>query len=132
MLYIDSNVFIYAALNTEEIGEKARALLLKVQQGEEQASSSALTFDELVWAVKKYRTVEDAINAGEVFLNFPNLRLTLVNGELLASALNLIRKYRLDPRDSIHAATAILERAEAIVSTDTHFDKIKEIRRKPL
>ena len=132
MLYIDSNVFIYAALNTEEIGERARALLLKVQQGEEQASSSALTFDELVWAVKKYRTVEDAINAGEVFLNFPNLRLTLVNGELLASALNLIRKYRLDPRDSIHAATAILERAEAIVSTDTHFDKIKEIRRKPL
>jgi len=132
MFYIDSNVFIYAALNTEEIGERARALLLKVQKGEEQASSSALTFDELVWAVKKYRTVEDAINAGEVFLNFPNLRLTLVNGELLASALNLIRKYRLDPRDSIHAATAILERAEAIVSTDTHFDKIKEIRRKPL
>ena len=132
MLYIDSNVFIYAALNTEEIGEKARALLLKVQQGEEKASSSALTFDELVWAVKKYRTVEDAINAGEVFLNFPNLRLTLVDGELLALALNLIRKYRLDPRDSIHAATAILERAEAIVSTDTHFDKIKEIRRKPL
>lgn len=132
MLYIDSNVFIYAALDAEGIGEKARALLLKVQQGEEQASSSALTFDELVWAVKKYRTVEDAVNAGEVFLNFPNLRLTLVNGELLALALNLIRKYRLDPRDSIHAATAILERAEAIVSTDTHFDKIKEIRRKPL
>lgn len=132
MLYIDSNVFIYAALNTEEIGERARALLLKVQQGKEQASSSALTFDELVWAVKKHRTVEDAINVGEVFLNFPNLRLTLMNGELLASALNLIRKYRLDPRDSIHAATAILERAEAIVSTDTHFDKIKEIRRKPL
>jgi len=132
MLYIDSNVFIYAALNTEETGEKARALLLKVQQGEEQASSSALTFDELIWAVKKHRTIEDAINAGELFLNFPNLRLTLVNGELLALALNLIRKYRLDPRDSIHAATAILERAEAIVSTDTHFDKMKEIRRKPL
>jgi len=132
MLYIDSNVFIYAALNTEKIGERARALLLKVQQGEEQASSSALTFDELVWAVKKYRTVEDAINAGEVFLNFPNLKLTLVNGELLASALNLIRRYRLDPRDSIHAAAAILERAEAMVSTDTHFDKIKEIRRRPL
>jgi len=132
MLYLDSNVFIYAALNTEKIGDRARALLKKVQHGEEQASSSALTFDELVWAVKKYRTVEDATDAGEAFLNFPNLKLALVNGELLASALNLIRKYGLDPRDSIHAATAMLERAEAMVSTNAHFDKIREIHRKPL
>ena len=25
MLYLDANVFIYAAINTEEIGQKARA-----------------------------------------------------------------------------------------------------------
>lgn len=132
MLYLDSNVFIHATLNMKEIGERARALLRKVQQGEEAASSSVLTFDELVWAVNKYRSIEDAINAGEAFLNFPNLKLTIVDGELLALALNLIRKYKLDPRDSIHAATAILERAEVIVSTDIHFDKIKEIKRNPL
>jgi hypothetical protein len=132
MLYLDSNVFIYAALNMEEIGERARAMLRKVQQGEEQAFSSALTFDELVWVIKKYRTVKDAINAGEAFLNFPNLKLAHVNGDLLASALNIIKKYGLDPRDSIHAATAIQEKAEAIVSTDAHFDRMKEIHRKPL
>jgi predicted nucleic acid-binding protein len=74
MLYLDSNVFIYAALSVDEIGERARALLRKVQRGEEQASSSMLTFDELVWAVKKYRSIEDAINAGEAFLNFPNMK----------------------------------------------------------
>jgi len=132
MLYLDSNVFIYAALNTEEIGKRARVLLRKVQQGEEQASSSTLTFDELVWAVKKHRSIEDAINAGEAFLNFPNMKLTAVDGELLALALKLIKKYKLDPRDSIHAATAILEKANLIVSTDPHFDKIKEMQRKPL
>ncbi|MEM2995397.1 MAG: type II toxin-antitoxin system VapC family toxin [Candidatus Bathyarchaeia archaeon] len=131
MLYLDSNVFIYAALNMEEIGEKARVLLRKVQQGEEQASSSVLTFDELVWAVKKHRSIEDAINAGEAFLNFPNVKLAVVDEELLALALNLIKKYKLDPRDSIHAATAILEKADVIISTDSHFDKIEEVRRKP-
>jgi len=124
--------FIYAALNIEEIGERARALLRKVQQGEEQACSSVLTFDELVWAVKKHRSVEDAIDAGETFLNFPNMKLTVVDGELLVLALNLIKKYKLDPRDSIHAATAILEKADFIVSTDPHFDKIKETRGKLL
>ena len=46
MIYIDSNVFIYATLNTEELGEKARSLLQTIQQGEEKAETSALTFDE--------------------------------------------------------------------------------------
>ena len=41
-----------------------------------------------------------------------------------------MRKYRLDPRDSIHAASALTEGAELIISTDKHFDKIREIRRR--
>jgi len=69
MIYLDSNVFIYAALSTEELGQRARAILAKVQRGEEQVASSALTFDELVWAVKKHRSLEDAIVVGETFLN---------------------------------------------------------------
>jgi len=132
MLYLDSSVFIYAALNTEEIGNRARNLLLKVQREEEKAFSSALTFDELVWAVKKYRTLEDAIIAGEAFLNLRGLNLIPVNGDLLASALEMIRKYGLDPRDSIHAASAISHKVETIVSMDEHFDKIKELKRKPI
>jgi len=132
MLYLDSNVFLYATLNTQEIGNRARNLLKQVQSGKEQASSSALTFDEIMWVVKKYRTLENAIIAGETFLNFPNLKLIPVNEDLLAVALDIIKKYGLDPRDSIHGASAILNKVEAIVSTDEHFDKIKGLYRKPL
>jgi predicted nucleic acid-binding protein len=42
MLYLDANVFIYAAINTEEIGKKARTLLQKIQQGDEQAVTNHL------------------------------------------------------------------------------------------
>ena len=35
MIYLDSNVFLYAAVNTQEPGEKARSLLQKIQQGDE-------------------------------------------------------------------------------------------------
>jgi len=132
MLYLDSNVFIYAALNTEEIGDRARSLLKKAQEGEEQAFSSALTFDELLWAVKRHRTLEDAVVAGEAFLNFRSLKLVPVDGDLLTFALNLIRRYHLDPRDSIHAASAISNNIQVIVSMDEHFDKIRELQRKPL
>ena len=132
MLYLDSNVFLYATLNREEIGNRARNLLKQVQQGKKQACSSALTFDEIVWVVKKYRTQQDAIIAGEAFLNFPNVKLISVTEDLLSFALDLIKKHSLDPRDSIHAASAILNKTEALVSTDEHFDKIRELNRKPL
>jgi predicted nucleic acid-binding protein len=32
MLYLDANVFIYAAINTQDIGRKARALFSKTQE----------------------------------------------------------------------------------------------------
>ena len=119
-----------ANLNTEPAGDDARSLLKDVQLGKLEAASSALSFDELVWAVKKYRTLEESVMAGEAFLNMPRLRLVAVNGDLLSGALAIMRKYRLDPRDSIHAASALSEGAEVIVSMDRHFDRLKEIRRK--
>ncbi len=131
MLYLDSNIFIYAAINTEETGEKARSLLQKIQQGEEKAETSALTFDEVFWIVKKH-SLEAALDACNALLNFSNLEIASVDRELILSALQIIKEYHLAPRDAIHAATAMTEKADAIVSTDTHFDKIKELKRRPL
>jgi predicted nucleic acid-binding protein len=131
MIYLDSNVFIYATINTAELGEKARSLLQKIQQGEEKAETSALTFDEVFWAVKKHN-FELALEACRALLNFPNLEIISANREVALLALQVIKEYRLAPRDAIHTATAIAAKADAIVSTDAHFDKIEEIKRCPL
>ena len=131
MIYLDSNVFIFATVNTKEPGEKARLLLQRIQQGEEKAETSALTFDEVFWAVKKL-DFEAAIEACQALLNFPNLEIVSADREIAVSALQIIKQYHLSPRDAIHAATAIAGKAEAVVSTDAHFDRIKELRRKSL
>ncbi len=131
MIYIDSNVFVYAILNTEEIGEKARSLLQRIQQGDEKAETSALTFDEVFWAIKKI-DFEAALEAAQALLNFPNLEIVSVDRDLSLSALQIIKEYHLDPRDAIHAATAIAGKAEVVVSTDPHFDKLKELKRRSL
>ncbi|GEM_PF-2713697 len=52
----------------------------------------------------------------------PGLKLVEVDREILATALSLMRKYNLDPRDSIHATSAFKEGAEVIVSLDKHLD----------
>ncbi len=131
MIYLDSNVFIYATLNTKEPGEKARSLLLKIQLGEEKAETSALTFDEVFWAIKKL-DFEAALEACQALLNFPNLEIISADRDIAVLALQIIKKYHLAPRDAIHAATAIETKAETVVSTDPHFDKIKELTRRPL
>jgi len=130
MLYLDANVFVYATLNQEDIGERARLILKEVQEGKISAATSALTFDELVWAVRKYRNLEDAVSAGQAFLNMPSLELLDVKRDVLSLALGLMTRYRLEPRDSIHLASALLENARVIVSTDKHFDKVKEVKRR--
>jgi len=132
MIYIDSNVFLYAMLNRERIGNRARALLGEVQQGKKHACSSALTFDEIVWSVLRHRGMKEAVTAGEGFLNFPNLKLIPADGDLAVKALEIIRKHGLGPRDAIHAASAISENVEAIISSDQHLDKIPDLRRKPI
>ena len=131
VLYLDANIFIYAAINTEELGEKTSSLLEKIQRGEEKAETSALTFDEIYWVIKKHN-LELALTASEALLNFPNLEIVPPDKEVMRSALQIIKEYHLAPRNAIHAATAIAEKADFIVSTDTHFDRIKELKRKKI
>ncbi len=132
MLYLDSGVFIYAALSREAVGNRARALLQKVSEGREDAASCSLSFDELVWVVKKHRTREDAMAAGKSFLALSNLRILAVDQDSLFSALSLMRRYSLDSRDAIHASAAILSGCSSVVSADTHFDRVNGITRKPI
>ncbi len=131
MLYVDANIFIYATINSTELGEKSRSLLQRIQQGEEKAETSALTFDEVFWVVKKHN-LELAFEACEAILNFPNLEILTADRGVVLSALQIIKEYHLAPRDAIHAATAIAEKADVIVSTDADFDKVKGLRRKSL
>jgi uncharacterized protein len=133
LIYLDANVFVYAALNRKTIGDKARSIIREVQRGKFVAVTSALSFDELVWAVKKQRGETEGALAGEVFLGMPRLTILDVKQELLSSALQLVRAYHLHPRDSIHAASALSTGADYIVSEDRDYDALEaEIRRKPI
>ena len=128
VLYLDSNIFIFAALNTEKEGFKATALLAKVQSGIESAVTSALTFDEVFWKVKRNRGLDKAVETAEAMLNFPNLEIASADRETALAAVELIRKYGLAPRDALHAATALAEKVDCMVTTGSDFGKVKELK----
>lgn len=132
LIYLDANTFVYASLNRGSLGEKSRSILGEVQGGKVSAASSALSFDEVVWAVKKQRGEPDGVAAGQAMLNIVGLSILSVNQVVLSSAIDLMKKYHLSPRDSIHVASAIGAGAEFIVSEDADFDALTEIRRKSI
>jgi predicted nucleic acid-binding protein len=128
--YFDSNLIIYAILDDSNLGDWARKMLEKVQDGEMQACTSFLTFDEVFYKVNKVKGIDVAIKNLEAFLTMPNMRFLDVNDAVIWKALEIISEYKVLPRDAIHAATAFIAGAEVVFSEDRDFDGMKGLKRK--
>jgi len=132
VIYLDAGVFLSAALDKGAKGKRARELLREVQGGKTPAATSALTFDEVFWIVKKHRSFDDALQASKALLEMPNLIFLEVNDEVLWRSHALAEQYKLNPRDAIHAACALTHGIFTMVSEDEDFDRVKEIERRNL
>jgi predicted nucleic acid-binding protein len=135
MPYIDANIFIFPILYSEEQEPKvkyAKRVLMDIEKGELLAYTSTLTWDEVVWIVKKVMGRDEAINQGQKLLGFTNLNWIIVDENILSQAQALMVKYNLHPRDSIHIASAINKKIKEIISDDMDIDQVKEIKRIPL
>ena len=124
--YIDSNIFLFAALDNGIKGKKAKEIINK-----KNIYTSTLTFDEFAYKILKVLNKDDAINIIDAFLN---LQVTFieVNQNIIWNAFELIKKNSIDPRDAIHASCAISNNIKTILSEDKDFDKVREINRKSL
>jgi len=132
MTYLDANVFIFAACDLSPIGEAARKILRMVQEGDQKAITSALTYDEVVWGIRKLLGKEKSQWVGELFLFISHLSIKEVTRETLSEAQHFMKHYNLDPRDAIHLATMRLENEGEIISEDADFDAVPFIKRIPL
>jgi len=129
MTYLDSNIFIYAIGNKLAKGEESRNILQKIVSGEIEAQTCTLTWDEFIYVVRKNFGRELSVIEGKKFLNFPSLNWIIVDKKTVDKAQELIEKYNLKPRDAIHAASAIINKIPTIITDDSDFDKIKELKR---
>jgi len=127
--YLDTTAFTYAILYDDEKADRCKDLMKKVAKGFVLGFTSVITWDEVVYTVKKTLGKEIALEEGKKFLNFPNLRSIKLDKNILQRAQELIQEYSLDPRDAIHVATAILNDIKEIISDDSDFDSVEEIKR---
>ncbi|MBI2143101.1 type II toxin-antitoxin system VapC family toxin [Candidatus Woesearchaeota archaeon] len=126
-VYLDSNIFIFACSSDETVGVQCARILDSVVKGKISAVTTLLTFDELFYTLYKDKGFEAAVLFSENFLAMPNLSLADVDSEIIHNSLQLIKQYRLAPRDGIHAATAQRYKVDVFVSDDGDFSKVKEL-----
>lgn len=130
--YLDANVFIFPVIEDEKTDKKVKLckeILLKVSEGTLDAATSSLTWDEVIWTVRKFIGEKESVDEGKKFLNFPNLKILSIDEKIISEAQKLLEKYNLKPRDSIHAACAIENNINEIISDDPDFDKVSELKR---
>ncbi|MEK6909019.1 MAG: type II toxin-antitoxin system VapC family toxin [Nanoarchaeota archaeon] len=128
-VYLDSNLFITSVISTATDGEKARAIIKQIKEGEYEGYTSVLTLDEVIWIVQKFKDKETAYETGKTLIGIPNINFVPIGVELISKSLELYKNTLLDPRDAIHLATMQQKGIKTIISQDSDFDKIKNIKR---
>ena|SRR3989338_1963870 len=133
-VYLDSNVFILAALSDGHKAAKAKELIKKIIMGQLAGATSSLTIDEVVWVIwKETKDRSLAIDEGLRILQFDNLKIIEINGNIMRNSLDFMKSYEsLKPRDAIHLSAALSVNVSTIVSDDSDFDDVKEIKRNAL
>ncbi len=132
MIYLDTNIFIYALTAENARAEECKKVIEEIARGDKKGCTSVLTWDEVIHVLTKEKGKEIAVQESKQFLMIPHLLFCKADREVIMMAQEIVEQYDLDPRDSIHAATALINGAQEIISNDSDFDRIKELKRIPL
>ncbi len=127
-MYIDSNIFLFAALDTTELGDNCRKVLEMIQDQELTCASSFLTVDEVIWILKKKMGKEKAVKISKASLSLP-VKWIEIDRSIISGMIDQFEDNTLDPRDSLHLTSMKAAGINTILSEDTDFDKIKGIKR---
>ncbi len=124
--YVDANIFIQAIVRNEDNCIK---VLEKIINKEFIGVTNILSWDELTFIIEKFLGKNIAETEGNQFLIFPNLVFIDAKRDIIIKAQKLYEQYKIKPRDAIHAATALSLNIDEIISEDSDFDCIKELKR---
>ena len=127
-MYIDSNIFIFAAQDPGEMGKNCRNIISLVEKGNMICASSYLVIDEVIWVLKKKIGREKAIKIVKAMISLP-IKWLEVDRRTIMQMVETFEASNLDPRDSLHISSMKIAGISTIISEDGDFDTINSIER---
>jgi predicted nucleic acid-binding protein len=108
--YIDTNFLVNLFIDPEE----SKKIIDSIRNGE--VYTSSLTYDELIWAIRKLLGKESSKLVGDFFLNLNFLKILDINRETLTISNEEMKRFDLKPRDSLHYASMKQNKINKIVT----------------
>ena len=128
-VFLDTNVFLYAAGASHPLRDACAKVLRRVAEGSLDATINSEVIQEILYVlIRRGRRAEALKLANDLISLFPDL-LAVTRDEML-SASELLQEYpALSVRDAVHVGTMLRNGLRTVVSTDADFDQVSEIRR---
>jgi predicted nucleic acid-binding protein len=127
-MFIDSNVFISAFLDSQAPGIAARAFLGKIAKGEQNAITSALVINEVFYKLNEIRGFGQVEKAYRILLSYSHLSIMPIDDKVISNSISYMKE-GLEASDAFHAAAMKVAGVSTICSYDKGFDRIKSIKR---
>ncbi len=135
MIYLDTNVFIYAIEQHPEYGQACKAILQKVQDGKLSVACSQLVLVEVISVLKKLNSL--LVKGGKTPLDIRANVDAILSLPVTWFELNvfIIKRaaeydYSISGVDYIHAATMEVNNISTLISADRDFDKVDFVKRR--
>ncbi len=127
--FLDTNIFLYAAGTDHPLRASCQDILHWCSRGILEATTNAEVVQEILYVLHRRGEVAGAPALSRHILNlYPNL-IAVTHTDML-QACNLLAKYpNLPVRDAVHAATALNNDIQNVISADRHFDQIENLHR---
>jgi predicted nucleic acid-binding protein len=133
MIYIDTNVFIYAIENHPKYGSRCKKVLKDMENGRIKAAGSILVLVEIINVLNKLnKELRHSARQLDVSLNIAaieSLPITWLDLNLPIIERAAQYNYAINAIDYIHLATMELNQVNEIISADGDLDKAKWITR---
>ena len=134
MIYLDTNIIIYAIGKHSEYGKACEKILLDIESGKLKASSSILVLVEVINVLKKINKILKKEKKAQLDIKRnidAILSLPIIWLELNFLIIKIASEYDYDVSgvDYIHLSSMELNSIAKIVSADKEFDKIRFVER---
>jgi predicted nucleic acid-binding protein len=128
MIYVDTNVWIYAAIAHPKYGPRCKKILERIERGELEAVAFVQVLSEIAGGLSQQYRVKDPTGPLRAVLSYP-MKIVDVTPDILIRAAEYSRDYRILPYDGIHVASAVSSLATEILSADEELDKVDVVKR---
>ena len=134
MIYLDTNIIVYAIENHSRYGKTCKAILEDIESGKLKASSSILVLVELTNVIVKLNRLLEVERKRQLDLKenieaVLSLPITWIDLDFLVIEKASEYAYQINGVDYVHLASMEIYSIREILSADKDLDRVESVRR---